>query len=201
MSLIDLRFKNTDEHGRIKVLKAGKSDMKIVELNKNEYEGYELEYQYFTRAYYDISIKKKQDIQIKIKRKKFRRKTEKGFKSKLFESYIERPQVFAVFDKRKIIGVIEGSLETWNNRYRIWNILVEKRYRDQGIGQALYRHIEAEAIKLSARAIVLEVQSCNDPAIGFYMKQGLHFIGLNTMEYSNDDIQKKEVRLEMGKRL
>lgn len=175
--------------------------MKIVELSRSEYQGYELDYKYVTKAYYDVSIKKKNDIKIQIKRKKLRRKTEKGFQSKLFESYIENPQVFAVFDKRKIVGVIEGSLESWNNRYRIWNILVEKRYRDQGIGQALYKHIEQEAIKLNARAIVLEVQSCNDPAIGFYMKQGLHFIGLNTIEYSNEDVQKKEVRLEMGKRL
>ncbi len=175
--------------------------MKIIELNKSEYKGYELDFKYLTKAYFDVTIKKKNEIKITIKRKKLRRKIEKGFTSHLFEDHIDNSQVFAVFERKKMVGVIEGSLESWNNRYRIWNLLVEKKYRRQGIGQALFRHIETIAKKLGARAIILEVQSCNDPGIEFYSKQGLHFIGLNTMEYSNEDIQKKEVRLEMGKRL
>lgn len=175
--------------------------MKIVELSRNEYQNYELDCKYQTKAYFDISIKKKKDITIHIKRKRLRKKTEKGFVSHLYESYIEKPQVFAIFDRKKVIAVIEGSIESWNNRYRVWNFLVDKKYRREGFGQMLFKHIETIAKDSGARALILEVQSCNDPAISFYMKQGLHFVGLNTMEYSNDDIQNKEVRLEMGKRL
>lgn len=54
------------------------------------------------------------------------------------------------------------------------------------------------ARSLSCRAVVLEVQSCNYPAINFYMKQGFKLIGLDTLTYSNFDIDKKEVHLEMG---
>lgn len=175
--------------------------MKINELSRSEYQNYELDCKYITKAYFDVSIKKKKDIKITIKRKKLRKKTEKGFVSHLFESYIEKPQVYAIFDRKKMIAVIEGSIESWNNRYRIWNFWVDKKYRREGFGQELFTHIEGIAKDSGARAMILEVQSCNDPAIHFYMKQGLHFVGLNTMEYSNDDIQNKEVRLEMGKRL
>lgn len=175
--------------------------MKITELNRSEYQNYELDCKYITKAYFDVSIKKKKDIKITIKRKKMRKKIEKGFVSHLFESYIEKPQVYAIFDRKKVIAIIEGSLESWNNRYRIWNFWVDKKYRREGFGQALFSHIEHVAKDSGARALILEVQSCNDPAINFYLKQGLHFVGLNTMEYSNNDIQNKEVRLEMGKRL
>jgi len=54
------------------------------------------------------------------------------------------------------------------------------------------------AKNLSCRAVMLEVQSCNYPAIQFYLKQGFKFTGLDTLAYSNEDIEKKEVRLEMG---
>jgi len=174
--------------------------MKIIELNINEYKGYELDCKYTTKAYYDVAIKKKKAIHITLKRRKLR-KQEKGFTSNLFESHIDKPQVFAIFDKKKMIGVIEGSLETWSNRYRIWNFLVDKKYRNEGFGKLLFKHMVDLAIKQGARAIILEVQSCNDPAISFYLSQGLHFVGLNTMEYSNRDIENKEVRLEMARRL
>jgi hypothetical protein len=51
------------------------------------------------------------------------------------------------------------------------------------------------------RALVLETQTCNDPAIRFYRSCGLTVIGLDTTHYSNEDIAKKEVRLEMGCRI
>ena len=175
--------------------------MKIVELNRTEYKGYELDCKYQTKAYYDIIIKKRRDIKIIIKRKKFSRRQDKGFIATLFEDHIDQPRVFGVLDKKKLVGVIEGSMESWSNRFRIWNFLVDKKYRNEGIGKELFDYMVEFAIKEKARAIILEVQSCNENAIRFYMKRGLHFVGLNTMEYSNEDIEKKEVRLEMGKRL
>lgn len=175
--------------------------MKIVELNRIEYKGFELDCHYQTKAYYDVVIKKKKDIKITIKRKKLLKKQDRGFVSTLFDAYIENPRVFGIFDKKKLIGVIEGSMESWNKRYRVWNFLVDKKYRNEGLGKALFDHMTELAIQEGARALILEVQSCNDTAIRFYMKRGLHFVGLNTMEYSNDDIENKEVRLEMGKRL
>lgn len=174
--------------------------MKIVELNKNEYKDYEIEYEYITRFHYAVTIKKKKDIVISIKKKKMK-KTEKKFKDNLFADYIENPKVFAIFDKKKMIGVIEGSLESWSKRYRIWNFVVDKRYRKEGFGKELFTHMVEIAKKEGARALILEVQSCNEPAINFYMRQGLHFVGMDTMSYTNNDIESKEVRLEFGMRL
>ncbi len=55
------------------------------------------------------------------------------------------------------------------------------------------------AIKLAkergARMLVLETQSCNTKAIQFYLKHGYGLIGFDTTAYSNEDIEKNEVRL------
>jgi ribosomal protein S18 acetylase RimI-like enzyme len=175
--------------------------MKIVELQKETYKGYEIQVFYTTKAYHHVKIKKSKNIHLTIKRKKVFRKLEKSFMINLFEDYIEQSRAFGIFERRKLIAIVEGSIESWHNVYRIYNIYVSKRYRKEGFGTALFEHIEQVAKSVNARALVLEVQSCNDPAIQFYKKQDLHFVGLNTMEYTNEDIQRKEVRLEYGKRL
>ncbi|MFA5470658.1 MAG: GNAT family N-acetyltransferase [Acholeplasmataceae bacterium] len=175
--------------------------MKIVSLDQDQFKGYEIDVSYQTKHVYLVKIKKSKHIELTIKKKRIFRNKERSFKMNLFESYIENSDVFGIFERKKLVAVIEGSLETWNNTYRIWNLFVSKRHRKEGFATALYAHIEKQALSLGARAIILEVQSCNGPAISFYEKQGLHFVGLNTLAYTNEDVQRKEVRLEYGKRL
>ncbi len=47
----------------------------------------------------------------------------------------------------------------------------------------------------------LETQSCNEAAIAFYRKNGFSVIGFDLYAYSNDDPERHEVRIEMGKKL
>ncbi len=44
----------------------------------------------------------------------------------------------------------------------------------------------------------LETQSCNANAIGFYLHEGFTLIGLDTICYSNRDLTRDQVRLELG---
>ena len=57
------------------------------------------------------------------------------------------------------------------------------------------------ARKAGARALVRETQSCNDPAIQFYRKQGFSLIGFDLTAYSQTDVEKREVRLELARAL
>ena len=54
---------------------------------------------------------------------------------------------------------------------------------------------------VGARMAVLETQSCNERAIAFYRKQGFEIMGFDLYAYSNEDPQRHEVRIEMGKKL
>lgn len=175
--------------------------MKIIELDKDQYQTYTIEDKYVTKYLHLVKIKKAKGIHIYIKKKRIFRNKDRTISMKLFEDYVENAQAFGIFERKKLIAVIEGALETWNNTYRILNLYVTRRHRKEGFGSALFEHMESIAKTLNARAMVLEVQSCNDPAINFYEKHGLHFVGLNTIAYTNEDVQNKEVRLEFGKRL
>lgn len=173
--------------------------MEIVELSKKEYKGHEIACKYQTKSYFDIKLKEHKNIKIRLKKKKTLFKQEKQFKTILFEDFIEVSDVYGIFDKRKLVAVIQSSLEVWNNRYRIWDLHVEQKYRKKGYGKALIKHIEGIAKKKGARALILEVQSCNEPAITFYRKLGYMFKGFDISAYTNNDIKKREVRLEFGK--
>ena len=56
----------------------------------------------------------------------------------------------------------------------------------------------AEAGLARRRALILETQSANANAIGFYLHEGFGLIGLDLCCYTNCDIQRKDVRLELG---
>ena len=101
-----------------------------------------------------------------------------------------------------MIGFVEGSIEEWNNRYRISNICVfDNQKRHNGIGSKLMEAILKEAKESGARMVVLETQTCNENAIAFYKKNGFDIIGFDLYSYSNDDPEKHEIRIEMGKKL
>ena len=93
-------------------------------------------------------------------------------------------------------------METWNNRFRITNIVVfDQEQRQSGIGTALLSAILSEAERTNARMAVLETQSYNFKAISFYKKHGFEIIGFDLFAYSNDAIEKHNIRIEMGKKL
>ncbi len=75
---------------------------------------------------------------------------------------------------------------------------MKEAFRRKDIGTALMKHAIAIAKQKGARMLVLETQSCNVPAIEFYLRQGFDLIGFDLAAYSNEDIKRKEVRLEFG---
>jgi hypothetical protein len=48
------------------------------------------------------------------------------------------------------------------------------------------------------RAIILETQSCNVRAIAFYRAQGFRLIGFDSCCYTNRDVERREIRFNMG---
>lgn len=71
--------------------------------------------------------------------------------------------------------------------------------RSKGVGM-LPRNAISDAAKASgARMSVLETQSCNKNAIAFYRKNGFEIIGFDVYSYQNADLERHEIRIEMGK--
>lgn len=127
---------------------------------------------------------------------------EKYFDDEFFGEWLEEPVAFGAFEGERLLGYVEGAPEGWNSRYRISNICIfEENARGKGLGTLLMQAIQRAAEAAGARMIVLETQTCNENAIAFYKRNGFSIIGFDLYSYSNDDPERHEVRIEMGKKL
>jgi hypothetical protein len=97
-----------------------------------------------------------------------------------------------------MLACIEMCPEEWSNRLLVTELWVSRELRGKGIGKQLMDKAKEVAARQQRRAVMLETQSCNTNAIGFYLHEGFELIGFDTCCYSNDDIGKKEVRLNLG---
>lgn len=172
--------------------------MLIRELDQS-WKGKSFLFRYTTTHHYQVSITQlPEEVLIRLKREELPKPVTKSFESSLYSHWLINPQVFGAFEGENLLSFIELSQEDWNNRLRIANLWVAEEHRFQGIGKALI----AKAIEIGKtggqRSLVLETQSCNDPAIRFYQSCGFNLIGLDSTHYQNDDIERGEVRLEFG---
>ncbi len=173
--------------------------MEMKPLNKSDYAGKKFTARYTTTGYYDICAV---EDGFRMNYVSFDTPVEKSFDDVFFGEWLENPIAFGAFEDGQIIGFVEGSLETWNNRFRISNICVfDHAKRSGGIGTLLMGEMIKAARDRKARMVVLETQSCNENAIAFYKKNGFAVIGFDLYAYSNTDPERHEIRVEMGKKL
>lgn len=100
---------------------------------------------------------------------------------------IEKDTSFGAFADGELQGWIICEHRTWNNSFYIENILVNEKYRRQGLGIMLIKNAFKEARKLNCRVIELETQNTNYPAIQFYRRMGFNITGVNTRLYNNSE--------------
>ena len=173
--------------------------MEIKPLEQEAYAGKKFTVRYQTRGYYDLCP---DEHGFRMQYKLFDAPVERSFDDVLFGEWLEAPIAFGAFENGKLVGFIEGSPETWNNRFRISNFCVmEFSERSRGVGTALMKTIERSAEAAGARMLILETQSCNESAVAFYKKNGFTIVGFDLYAYSNADPERHEVRVEMGKKL
>ncbi|MEC0238452.1 GNAT family N-acetyltransferase [Paenibacillus dokdonensis] len=101
----------------------------------------------------------------------------------------------------ELVGVVICEPQEWNNTLYIWDIQVSSEYRRRNIGRALLNIVTENAKKDGFRAIRLETQNYNVPAIRFYNECGFTIDGIDTSFYTNTDMETGEVALFMAKKL
>lgn len=176
-----------------------KSGPVIVLLPEEEYRGYAIEFRYVTNACYRAHLRQEAaGFALSFVHTPLARPVQKQFTDRLYEPWLERPAAFGVQDEAGLAGCIEMCMESWNNRARVAELWVREDVRRRGLGRALWARGLAWARQQGARALVLETQSCNVPAIAFYRAIGLRPVGCDLAAYSNRDVARDEVRLELG---
>ena len=169
--------------------------MEIRRLDPQEYAGYALQFEYVTDHVYDVQA---DENGFSLELTRLDRPLRKAFTDTLFSEWLEEPVAFGAFDGETLAGVFEGSPEAWHNVFRISNILVQPEYRRRGVGQMLMDSmLDFVRRNTRVRGVILETQTCNAPAIRFYRKNGFRLSRIDIREYSNEDVEKREVRIDL----
>ena len=178
------------------------SHVRIREVGPEEAAGSALRSSYRTRAHYAVSLESRAGgWTVRLRLRDLPRPLTKAYRGRLFEPHVERPRAFVASVGGIDVGWIEVGHETWNNRVRVWELLVAAKHRRQGIGRALIARALEVAREVDARAVVLETQSCNVAAIRFYRAEGFELVGFDRLAYTNRDVERGEVRLEFARPL
>ena len=181
-------------------------DIEITALPKEQWKGTPIPMVLRSDSYYDVEIRPldRDGCTVSLVRKEAEKEIvhtpdEYDFPDKLYQDYWEKAEAFGVAgDDGKLLACIEVCPEEWSNRLMITELWVAEELRGKGIGRRLMDKAKEVAAAQKRRAIILETQSCNTNAIGFYLSQGFELIGFDTCCYTNNDIGRHEVRINLG---
>lgn len=185
---------------------------KIIPLSKEQWKGTIVPLGYTTEEYYDVNLQKTSDgcdiaYDIAIHKKRFETPVthtpeEYDFPDKLYQEHWDKAYAWGIVEesegKQQLLACIETCPEEWSNRLMVTELWVHEKIRRQGVGHALMSIAKEQAVLEHRRAIILETQSCNVSALTFYQQEGFEPIGFDTCCYSNRDVERKEVRINMG---
>ena len=176
----------------------------IVPLTKEKWKGFPLIMDYQTSEYYDMSVRKTDGgFSMTLEKRSIappivHTSDEYDFPDSLYQSHWQEAEAYGIFDGEELIGAVEVCPEGWSNRLAVTELWVKDGHRKNGVGKALMNKVKELCISRGHRAVILETQSCNANAIGFYLHEGFELIGFDSCCYTNADIKRKEVRLDLG---
>ena len=178
----------------------------VIALPKEQWKGIPIPMTIRSDSYYDIEIRPldRDGCTVSLVRKEAEKEIahtpdEYDFPDQLYQDYWEKAEAYGVAgDDGKLLACIEVCPEEWSNRLMITELWVAEELRGKGIGRRLMDKAKEVAAAQKRRALILETQSYNTNAIGFYLSQGFELIGFDTCCYTNNDIGRREVRINLG---
>ena len=178
----------------------------VVYLPKEHWKGKPIPMVTRSESYYDVEISKMDEkgCHIDLVRKPSEQPIvhtpeEYDFPDGLYADHWEGAEAYGILsDEGEMLGCIEVCPEEWSNRLMVTELWVCDELQKQGYGKLLMDKAKEIAKAQKRRAIILETQSCNTNAIGFYLHQGFELIGFDKCCYTNRDIERREVRFNLG---
>ncbi|HPX70374.1 MAG TPA: GNAT family N-acetyltransferase [Bacillota bacterium] len=179
--------------------------VEIVALPKDDWKGTTIPMITGSDSYYDLEISpfNNKGCSISLVKRTAEKETvrtpeEYDFPDSLYQDHWEKAEAYGVLSKEgELKACIELCPEEWSNRLMITELWVSDELRGMGIGKKLMDKAKEIADVQKRRAIILETQSCNTNAIEFYLHEGFELMGFDSCCYSNNDIEKHEVRINL----
>ena len=177
----------------------------ILPLPKETWKGTVVPIRYTTDTYFDLELTESENaFTARLVKKQFdtpvtHTPEEYNFPDRLYQDFWEKAEAYGVVGEAgELLACIELCPEEWSNRLLVTELWVSDGLQGQGLGKRLMDKAKEIAVLQKRRAISLETQSCNTKAIGFYLHQGFELIGFGSCCYTNDDIARREVRVNLG---
>lgn len=156
-------------------------------------------YSYETSTYYQIkNVQTENGWVFTLQEQSFPQPFVKQLEEELFDEYKDGSDYYVADWNGEEAAVLVVQHIEWNNTLLIHDLYVYEPFKRLGIGSKLITFAKERAHELDVRAVTLETQTSNYPAVQFYLKHGFQLVGFNTISYSNKDVEKGEVRLEMA---
>ena len=106
--------------------------MEIRRLAPKIYAGKRFTARYQTNGYYEITAA---EGGFRIAYTPFEAPAARSFDDVMFGEWLEAPVAFGAFEQERLLGFVEGSIESWNNRFRISNLCIfDEAARGRGLG-------------------------------------------------------------------
>ncbi len=172
--------------------------MRIAELKKKDYQGFELVVSCDTSYYYDLRERGGGTMLTWELVKTPCQRQHMEWTERLFRDCWDDPRVWGVWDGSTLSALMEVTPERRLNRLRITNLYVDENYRRQGVGRMLVARAREIALEQHRRALVTEVQSMNWGACAFCAAMGMRIIGFDSAGYYNDGASQRSFPLLMG---
>jgi len=176
---------------------------RIISLEREKWQGTVLDYVTDYKSYesYEVKINRDDDdFNVSFIKKPLSAPfiPNHDYADRLFRPWWEDVKAWGIVDGDKLLAAVETSVEEHSNRLRITELWVSEELRRQGIATALMDTALNRAKEEKRRAVILETQSHNTAAIGFYLNYGFTLIGFDSCAYRNNDLERGEVRMEFG---
>ena len=108
---------------------------------------------------------------------------------------------YGAFAGGRMVGALVMERRAWNGTLHVEDLEVMPDWRGRGVGRMLMARADEVARELGVRAISLETQNTNVPAIRFYRKNGYEIDCIDLSLYTNRDAEDGEVAIIMKKKL
>lgn len=95
----------------------------------------------------------------------------------------------------RVVGVAALKPVRWNRRAELWHLYVDRAARGRGVGRLLLEQARQVARQWDVRALWLETQTINYPAIQFYQHMGFTWCGFDTSLYDPREVPSDDVAL------
>ncbi len=172
--------------------------MRITELDRRDYDGFELVMGYDTSFYYALRERGGGTMVTWELVKTPCRRHHVEWAVRLFDRRWEDPRVYAVWDGQTMAAVMEITPERAADRLRISSLYVDENYRRQGVGRMLVTRASEIAAGQRRRCLTARVRSDNWGAVAFGAEMGMGIVGFDALYRAGED---GIFPLELGKKI